>query len=87
MGPFIGRHRDWKMVKLSNISEKLRAVNRGHWPAHALYLYGNPAYSIIYGIMGPYKNYLQKSRTATQEKFNKTMAKLRIKVKYGFAIY
>lgn len=42
IGPFIGRRGDWKMVELSGISEKLRAVNGGRRPAHALYLYGNP---------------------------------------------
>lgn len=87
MGPFIGRRGDWKMVELSGISEKLRAVNGGRRPAHALYLYGDPAYSTVYGIMGPYKNYPQKPRTAAQEKFNKTMAKLRIEVEHGFAIH
>lgn len=76
MGPFISRRRDWKMVELSGISEKLRAVNGSRWLAHALYLYRDSTYSTVYGIMGPYKNYPQKPRTAAQEKFNKTMGKL-----------
>ncbi len=73
---FISQYEDWKIVELSGISKKLRAVNRDRRPAYALYLYGDPTYSIIYGIMGPYKNYPQKLRTVALEKFNKTIVKL-----------
>lgn len=76
MGPFIGRRGDWKMVELSSLTEKLRLVNGGRCPAHALYLYGDPAYCTIYGIMGPYKNYPGRPQIPAQEKFNKAMAKL-----------
>lgn len=61
MGPFIGRRGDWRMVEDSGIVEKLREVNGGRRPAHALYLYGDPAYCTVYGIMGPYKNYPLRS--------------------------
>lgn len=40
MGPFIGRYGDWKMVELSGLQTKLRAVNQGRRPGRALYLYG-----------------------------------------------
>lgn len=43
MGPFIERQGDWKMVEISGLVEKLREVNGGRRPAHALYLYGDPA--------------------------------------------
>ena len=87
MGPFIGRRGDWKMVEISGLVEKLRAVNGGRRPAHALYLYGDPAYCTVYGIMGPYKNYLGRPQTSAQEKFNKAMSRLRIEVEHGFAIH
>lgn len=45
------------MMELSGLEGKLRAMNAGRKPAQALYLYGDPAYSIVYRIMGPYKNY------------------------------
>lgn len=75
------------MVEFSDMFEKLRVVNKCYWPIYTSYLYEDPAYSIVYSIMGPYKNYPQKSRIATEEKFNKTMAKLQIELEYGFAIY
>lgn len=87
MGPFIGRRGDWKMVELSGLEERLREVNLGRRAAQALYLYGDPAYSTVYGIMGPYKNYPTRPRTPAQEQFNKILARLRIEVEHGFAIH
>lgn len=61
-----------------------------NWEKHlatAFYLYGDLTYLIIYRIMGFYKNYLRQSRTTTNNKFNKMMSKLKIKIKYKFAIY
>lgn len=75
------------MVELSGLQTKLRAVNQGHRPAQALYLYGDPAYSTVYGIMGPYKNYPNRPRTAAHNRFNKTMSRLRIEVEHGFALH
>ncbi len=74
MGLFIGWRGDWKMIELSGLHEKLRAINAGRQPARALYLYGDSAYCTIYGIMGPYKNYPNRLRTPAQDKFNKVMA-------------
>ena len=82
MGPFIGRRGDWKMVELSGLDQKLRAVNQGRRPALALYLYGDPAYSTVYGIMGPYENYPNRPRTAARNRFNKAMSRLRIEVEH-----
>lgn len=72
MGSFIGRHGDWKMVEQSGLEEKQRAVNGGRRPAHGLYLYGDPAYCTVYGIMGPYKNYPTRPRTPAQYQFNRS---------------
>ena len=66
IGPFMGRRGDWNMLELSGSIEKLRTVNGGRRPAHALCLYGGPAYCTVYGIMGPYKNYPQRPRTPAQ---------------------
>ena len=87
MGPFIGRRSDWKMVELSGPEAKLRAVNQGRRPAMTLYLYGDPAYATVYGIMGPYKTYLGRPRTPAHNRFNKRMSKLQIEVDHGFAIH
>lgn len=75
------------MVEYPGLQENLRAVNAGRRPAHALYLYGDPAYSTGYGIMGPYKNYPRRPRTAAEDQFNKIMSELRIEVEHGFAIH
>lgn len=65
----------------------MRAINGVCQPVYTLYLYKNPTYSTIYDIMGLYKNYPQKSYTAIQEKFKKTMAKPQIEIEQGFAIH
>ena len=87
MGPFIGRRGDWGMVEESGLVDRLRHVNNGLSPALAYYLYGDPAYSTVYGIMGPYKRKPGVARTPQQSRFNKRMAKLRIEVEHGFAIH
>ena len=75
------------MVELSGLDSKLRAMNIRRRPAQALYLYEDPAYSTVYGIMGPYKNYPGRPRTPAHNRFNKIMSKLRIEVEHGFAIH
>ena len=87
MGPFVGRRGDWRMVQLTELQEKLRTVNTGRRPALALYLYGDPAYSTVYGIMGPFKNHPGRLRTKEQNIYNKRMSKLRIEVEHGFALH
>lgn len=87
VGLFISRQRDWKMVELSNLETKLCKINHRRQPFMAQYLYKNSTYCIIYSIMGPYKNYPNQPRTTTYNQFNKTMAKLRIEVKYGFTLH
>ena len=87
IGSFIGRRGDWKMVELLELHEKLKAINAEQRPARALYLYGDLAYCTIYGIIEPYRNYLNRLRTLAQDKFNKVMARLRIEVEHNFSIH
>lgn len=87
MGPFLGRRNDWSIMGLSGLESKLREINSNRRPAHALYLYGDPAYCTIYGIMGPYKNYADRPRSEAHEQFNKAMSRVRIEVEHGFAIH
>lgn len=84
---FLGRQSDWKIVELLSLEAKLRDVNAGCRPAMALCLYGDPVYSTVYGIIGPYKNYLNRPKTVAHDRFNKAMSRLRIEVKHGFTIY
>ena len=75
------------MVELSGLKARLRAVNAGYPPAMILCLYGNPTYSTIYGIMGPYQNYPYRPKTLAHDQFNKAMSCLHIEIKHEFAIY
>ncbi len=75
------------MVKLSGFEARLRAINAGCSLAMILYFYDDPAYFTIYGIMGPYQNYLNWPRTPTHDQFNKAMSHLHIEVEHGFAIH
>ncbi len=42
---------------------------------------------MAYGIIGSYKNYIDRPRTKTHEQFNKAMLQIQIEFEYGFAIY
>lgn len=75
------------MVELLGLEAKLRTVNIGQQLALALYLYSNPVYSIIYSIIGPYKNYLNWPRTTIYKRFNKAMSQFWIKVEHRFVIH
>lgn len=55
-------------------------MNTRRRPAQALYLYRDPIYLIVYGILGSYKNYLGQLRTLAYNKFNKIMSNLKIEV-------
>lgn len=87
IGLFIGRQGDWKMVKLSRLVAQLRAVNVGCLPIITLYLYEEPAYSIIYGIIKPYQNYSNQLKIPVYNQFYKAMSCLDMKVEHRFAIY
>lgn len=74
------------MVKLSGLETKLRAV-KSQQPNVALYLYDDPAYSTVYDIMGPYKNYPNWLKTTAHKRFNKVIFWLRIGIEYGVVIH
>lgn len=68
------------MVEISDLTKKLKLVNGDQQLADNLYLYGDPTYYTVYGIIDPYKNYPGKLQTPGQKKFNKVMAKLQIEI-------
>lgn len=84
MGPFLGKDGDWRMVMDSELPNRLKALNQEHEEDGMLYVYGDPAYSAVYGILGPFKNYPSKPRSPDQTRFNLTMSKLRIEVEHAF---
>lgn len=68
------------MVELFCFTKKLRSVNSNWLFAYNLYLYRDPAYSIVYSIINLDTNYPWRSLTPAQEKFNKAIAKSQIEV-------
>ncbi len=52
------------MMELLGLEKRLCKVNQERYLCMALYLYGDPAYCTVYGIMGPYKNYSNRPKTA-----------------------
>ena len=87
MGFFIDYQRDWKIVELSGLKKRFYKVTQEKCPCITLYLYEDPINCIIYSIMTSYKNYPNRSRTATHNQFNKAMAKLNIELKHRFVFY
>lgn len=75
------------MVEYLGLVKRVRVINRGKRLARALYLYSNPTYSTVYGIIRPYKNYPSRPQTLAQNKFNKAMSRLQIEVKHEFAFH
>lgn len=87
MGSFTERQEAWKMIELSSLETKLRVINVSCLLIIALCFYDNTAYFIIYNIIILYQIYINWLKTATYDKFNKAMSRLRIKIKHGFAIH
>lgn len=84
MGPFLGKEGDWRMVTASGLVRRLRAINEGKNGFEMLYLYGDPAYTNQYGIMGPFKKYSAKGRSTDEYRFNLYMSRYRIEVEHAF---
>jgi hypothetical protein len=81
-GPFFGPTNDWTMWKQSNCQTTLRAIMEGR---EIQYLYGNPAYNCVYGVISPYthprgRHYL----LAAQQSFNKGLSTAQIAVENAF---
>lgn len=79
-GPYEGKLGDWSAWKASGIQEILRKVHAGS-DLDQLYVYGDPAYTLSYGVMGGYK--AQPSRPLNQA-VNAHMSSLRVSVEHGF---
>ena len=86
MGPFPGKRNDWGMVRDTKLTSYLRELNDNRESSQRRYLYGDPAYSTTYGIMGTFKRSPNKELTLVQKRFNQRMSKLRIEVEHAFGI-
>lgn len=74
-------------VELSKFKAKFCAINIERCLAMAFYLYRNSAYSIIYSIIGLYKNHSNCPRTIAYNWLNKVMSRLQIIIENYFVIY
>lgn len=75
------------MVELSDLQTKLCIINQGYWLVQAFYLYSDLAYSTVYKIIKPYKNYSNCPKTTIYNYFNKIMFRFCIKVYHKFVLH
>lgn len=69
-GPYKGTRGDWKIWEESGYEDRLRAVfdGAGLTPNEHLYLYGDPAYTFGYGVMGPFRPIIgRRARPLTKD--------------------
>ena len=86
-GPFEGKLGDWAAWKQSDIEARLWGFHRDGGRRNTrqqLYVYGDPAYSAGYGVMGPYKALPNQPLTLDIRAFNAYISSLRIAVEHGF---
>jgi hypothetical protein len=83
-GPYEGRLGDWGAWKASEFATVLRGLLDPLLEEERLYLYGDPAYSCSYGVIGAYKATVSAGLTPEQQGFNRDMSALRISVEHGF---
>ena len=83
-GPFEGKLGDWVAWKEAGLEDRLRLLNEGVPPEEQVYLYGDPAYTVAYGIMGAYKAQLGNPLDTTLEALNSHMSSLRVSVEHGY---
>lgn len=81
-GPFLGPVNDWAMWRRLGLEDRLRRVMEGR---ETLFLYGDPAYRMSYGVMAPYthsrsRHYLPDAERA----FNQRLSRVRIAVEHAF---
>src|SRR5260370_10773793 len=83
-GPFEGKLGDWSACLESGIVDRLRVVNEGVAEGTELLVYGDPAYTSSYGVMGPFITRPNRPLTAAERELNTALGKLRQSVEYGF---
>ena len=80
-GPFMGEVNDNRMVTESRLLAQLRHVFEDR---EELYLYGDQAYTQLYGIIAPYTG--GREAPPHQRAFNKRMSSMRIAVENAFGL-
>lgn len=83
-GPWPGHRGDWGMYIASGIQQHLRTLNAGLIPEERCYLYGDPAYSLSYGVISAYKAVRGQPLNPVLREVNKLMSRLRVSVEHSF---
>ena len=83
-GPFEGPMGDWAVWCETGLENRLRILDEGVQNEDWLYLYGDPAYTASYGIIGPFKADVGRPLNVALREMNAHMSSLRISVEHGF---
>jgi len=86
-GPYTGRESDWTAYQSSGLVGKLRELQLVDYPDpdKRFYIYGDPAYSLSYGIICAYQAQPNRPLSPLLQEVNSHMSSLRISVEHGFA--
>jgi len=82
-GPFEASAGDWRMWHDSNIEQELRSIF-GEGRDAPFYIYGDPAYSGAYGVLGAYTRVGGRTLLRDEKVFNIIMAQVRITIEQLF---
>lgn len=84
IGPYEGKLGDWAVWHDSGVELILRQLYK-HLPIdEQLYIYGDPAYTLSFAIMGAYKATVARGLTEEEKAQNAQMSSFRIAVEHGF---
>lgn len=83
-GPCPGSKGDWGMYMSSGLQQRLRTINAAQNAEERFYLYGDPAYSVTYGIISAYKALSGQRLNPVLREVNALMSSLRISVEHSF---
>ena len=86
-GPSTGQESAWTAYQSSGLVEKLRELQLvdDRDPVRRFHIYGNPAYSLSYGILCAYQAQPNQPLSPLLQEVNTHMPSLRISVQHGFA--
>ncbi|RPA90377.1 hypothetical protein L873DRAFT_441811 [Choiromyces venosus 120613-1] len=84
-GPWPGQKGDWGMYLELGLERHLQEVNEGGDAENSLYLYGDPAYALSYGIISGYKAIVRYPLSPVLKAVNAHMSGMHVSVEHGFA--
>ena len=83
-GPFERKLGDWMTWRQSGVEEILRDIFSENREQGRLFLYGDHAYSLSFGIICPFKDTISHQITPEEKAFNAKMSGYRIAIEHSF---